>query len=221
MNYLAHAWVLPEGAPPGVVLGCALPDMLSAVDRRAPRLTADAAGRLEAAGERDLARGVRAHQAADASFHALPAFQEGRRLAPALEGVRGFFLGHILLEMLLDAALAGRTPGLTAGFYAALEAVDLERTVRACSRATGAPTDPTRFLEAAGRFLTMRFLFDYATDDGILLRLGQVLGRARQPLGEDGASRLRASLPDLRDRVDRLVPALTDEPRAAVARALA
>ena len=30
MNYLAHAWVLPEGASPGVVLGSALPDMLAA-----------------------------------------------------------------------------------------------------------------------------------------------------------------------------------------------
>src|SRR2546423_7224284 len=128
MNYLAHAWVLPAGSSPARVLGCALPDLLSAYDRRAPRLTAPIARALGG----ELGRGVLAHAVADACFHELPAFRDGcselRPLADDLRQkgarVRGFFLAHVLLEILLDACVLERGAGLA--YYEALGGADLE-----------------------------------------------------------------------------------------------
>jgi hypothetical protein len=215
VNYLAHAWTLPE-LTSELVLGAALPDLVRALDRRAPRLTNEAAARVEALGARELAQGIRAHQAADACFHALDAFREGcaelRTVLSRLEGVRGFFLAHLLLEILLDASLEESTPGLTARFYSSLASADLERAARACT-APGL----VRFVE---RFRASRFLEDYATDEGVVFRLGQVLGRARQQLDARGEDVLRRELPGLRARVRAWAPALTAAPRAAVALAL-
>jgi len=212
VNYLAHAWTLGE-ASPELVLGAALPDLLGALDRRAPRLGPVAASELERSGALELARGVRAHHAADVSFHALPAFREAcatlrKELAPLdLERVRGFFLAHLLLELLLDASLMERDELLEPRFHAALEAAPRER---AAALSPGLDAWIVRFVRA-------RFVRDYASDEGLVLRLEQVLSRARQTLGGGGAARLRAELPRLRALVRGEVDALTLEPRAAVA----
>src|SRR5690606_2778731 len=141
-------------------------------------------------GARELARGVRAHLAADACFHELPAFTAGRAaLAPlaaslAQEGarVRGFFLTHLLLEMLLDAELLTREPGLGDAFYEALARADHGAAARAAARALGAPRDPAAFVRGVERFVEVRFLLDYVDDEALAARLEQVLGRARQTL---------------------------------------
>jgi hypothetical protein len=227
VNYLAHAWVLPD-LRPALVLGAALPDLLGSFDRRAPRLGAEAPARLLAIGPRDVARGVRAHQAADATFHELDAFREGcdalkplvARLAERGARVRGFFVTHLLLEMLLDAALLEVEPGLARSFYDALERSDVAAAVRATSEAAGTPADPAAFAAFFGRFRSWRFLEDYATDDGLAHRLGQVLARARQDLGP-GRATLVAELPAARALVRARREALVAEPRAHVARALA
>lgn len=228
MNYLAHAWVLPRPTP-DLVLGAALPDLLGALDRRGPRATLQGADRLAAEGARELARGVRAHLVADACFHALPAFTAGRAalaplaasLAQAGARVRGFFLTHLLLELLLDAELLAREPGLGAAFYATLARADRDAAARAAARALGAPRDPAAFARGVERFVQGRFLLDYAEDEGLAARLEQVLGRARQTLPRAARVRLIAGLPAARAEVRALLPALVEPPRAAVARALA
>lgn len=228
MNYLAHAWVLPELVPE-LVLGAALPDLLGALDRRGPRATLEGAERLAAEGAHELARGVRAHLVADACFHQLPAFTAGRAaLAPLAAGlaqegarVRGFFLTHLLLEMLLDAELLAREPDLGAAFYEALARADREAAARAAASALGAPRDPAAFARGAERFVQARFLLDYVDDEALAARLEQVLGRARQTLPRAARVRLVAGLPAARAEVRALLPALVERPRAAVARALA
>ncbi len=235
MNYLAHAWVLGE-ATPGLVLGAALPDLMGSFDRwgvrgaeplagargrsprikRAPRLAHDAASALERAGAVELARGVRAHHAADVSFHALPAFKEGcaeLRAALAtlgLERVRGFFVAHLLLEMLLDAALMEEDPGLAPRFYEAMERAPVARAAELCAK------DAAGFEAWIGRFTRSRFLLDYASDEKLVYRLEQVLSRARQTLGESGTLRLQETLPGMRAKVREWLAGLTGEPRRAV-----
>jgi hypothetical protein len=219
VNYLAHAWTLGPGASPLLLLGAALPDLAAAFDRRAPRLARGEAERLRAS-EPLLARGVVAHQAADACFHALPAFKEGcialrAAFGPlALERVRGFFLAHLLLEVLLDAALLESDRELAPRFYAALDEAPVDRVARLV-----APGDPEGFERWVERFRRARFLLDYATDEGVAFRVEQVLNRARQTLGHEGAARLRAALPGLRERIRSETAALTAEPLAAVQRA--
>lgn len=229
VNYLAHAWVLPQGASPDLVLGAALPDLLGAFDRRAPRLTGDAAARLEEAGARDLARGVRAHQVADACFHELAAFRGAcDDLRPLTRGlgevgarVRGFFVAHLLVEVLLDAELALGAAGLASGFYAAVAAADREGAARAAAAAGGSPRDEAGFVRFTDWFVDARFLLDYATDAGVVRRVDQVLGRVRQTLGPAGRERLERELPGARARIRALAPALVDAPREAVRRLLA
>jgi hypothetical protein len=72
-----------------------------------------------------------------------------------------------------------------------------------------------------GRFLGARFLADYATDAGVVKRLGQVLHRARQTLEPRGAAALERGLPAIRDLVRARLDDLTLAPRDAVLRALA
>jgi hypothetical protein len=229
VNYLAHAWVLPPGASPDLVLGAALPDLLGAFDRRAPRLTWEAAARLEAAGARDLARGVRAHQVADACFHDLAAFREAcddlrpltRALGEAGARVRGFFLAHLLVELLLDAELALRATGLAPGFYEAVAGADRTGAARVAAAAAGSPRDEAGWLRFTDWFVEARFLLDYATDAGVVRRVDQVLGRVRQSLGPGGRERLERELPEVRARLRALTPALVEPPREAVRRLLA
>ncbi len=216
MNYLAHAWTL-ERAAPGVVLGAALPDLMGAFDRRAPRLALDAARELEGRGEVELGLGVRAHHAADASFHALPAFKAlcarlRGELAPLeLERVRGFFAAHLLVEMLLDAALMEEDPALAPRFYEAIELAPRSAAARLCAGA-----DAPGFEAWIERFVRARFVLDYAKDERLVHRVEQVLSRARQTLGAGGARRLEGALPRLREVVRREKDALTAEPRARV-----
>ncbi len=219
MNYLAHAWTLGEGAAPELVLGVSLPDLAGVFDRRAPRLALDAAKRFEEAGEPLLARGVRAHHAADVCFHALPAFKEecaALRVALqplAFESVRLFFLSHLLLEVLLDATLLERDPGLATRFYSSIEASPRTRVAQLVSS-----KDPAGFERWMDRFTKARFLLDYSTDDGVVFRTEQVLNRARQTMGGGGAKRLKEAMPGFRERVRSRVEVLTDEPRGAVTR---
>ncbi|MBI3725631.1 hypothetical protein HY251_17015, partial [bacterium] len=198
VNFLAHAWVLP-GSGPELVLGCALPDLLGAFDRRAPRLAGEAARALEEAGAREVARGVRAHHVADACFHDLPAFRDGclalrgiaARLVARGERVRGFFLSHLLLEVLLDATLLEREPALVGRFYEELGRADVAGAARKASSAAGTPRDARAFASYFQGFVEARFLEGYGTDEGAALRVARVLARARQPLSPSGEALLR------------------------------
>ena len=79
-----------------------------------------------------LARGIARHHADDAWFHTTAAFAElswrfTARLRDVLapdEGMRPSFLGHILVEILLDAALIARDPERLERYYEALAAID-------------------------------------------------------------------------------------------------
>jgi hypothetical protein len=225
VNYLAHAWVLPE-LEPELVLGAALPDLLGTFDRRAPRLGPDAVATLASAGRRELARGVRAHQAADGCFHALAAFEDACRALRPLAArvnasggrVRGFFLCHLLVEVLLDHELAARSPRLAERFYESLARADHASAAAVASRAAANPRDVEGFVRFVRRFLEARFLA-LGDTESVVLRVGRVAERARQSLGE-GAGALAAGLDEARAVVRSRLDGLVDPPRAAVLRAL-
>ena len=78
-----------------------------------------------------LARGIAQHHADDAWFHSSAAFAElswrftaqlRDVLAPD-EGMRPSFLGHILVEILLDAELIARRSDVLARYYDALDRI--------------------------------------------------------------------------------------------------
>ena len=130
-----------------------------------------------------IARGIVQHHADDDSFHRSRPFVELsmkcavaiRDRLPADDGLRPSFLGHILVEMLLDAHLHRTRPGSLDRYYQALQAVNPFVVSAAVGRITGKPTD--RIAGLIPKFVEERFLYDYSDDHKLLRRLNQVMKR--------------------------------------------
>jgi hypothetical protein len=187
MNYLAHGWQFT--GDPYFLAGTATPDWLCVADRsvrvRAKSAVAwsnDDDPKLAA-----IARGICRHHADDSRFHASRAFVElsvdfsrriGRAL-PADAGFRSWFVGHILVELLLDSALAEEQPQRLTAYYGALAQVDMAAIETAVNRIAARPTD--RLAGFISVFCRERFLWDYRDDGKLLVRLNQVMRRVRLP----------------------------------------
>ena len=185
MNYFAHA--LPFLDQPYFLAGTGVPDWLTVADRplrlrsrQAEPFRNDPDPCVAA-----MAGGVLQHFRDDARFHASRAFAETslamtvmvRDVLGGETGLRPFFLGHLLAELLLDAALIADEPDRLTEYYRVLDAVD--------SGAGGGGRQshgarPTRrlavFIEL---FLRERILWNYLEDDKLLMRLNQVMRRVR------------------------------------------
>ena len=183
MNYFTHGRLFADN--PNFLAGTAVPDWLNVVARRvkvrskhARRFVDDADPRVAA-----LARGIEQHHADDGWFHETRAFAELswhftaliRDRLPADDGLRPSFLGHILVEILLDACLIEQSPQQLDAYYRALASVDgpwLETAVG--QMATGHPTSLGDFVPL---FIRERFLWDYLDDGKLCYRLNQVMRR--------------------------------------------
>jgi hypothetical protein len=187
MNYLAHGWRF--AGDPYFLAGTAAPDWLSVIDRKT-RLRSRTAAEFVADPDPILAavaRGIVQHHADDAWFHATAAFSdlnlafavEIRDCLPGDEGFRPSFLGHILVELLLDSALAEEQPERLDNYYAALAALDPAQTERAISRLATRPVE--RIIALIPRFTAERFLYDYLDDGKLLTRLNHIMRRVGLP----------------------------------------
>ena len=213
MNYLAHGWRFSD--EPYVLAGTAAPDWLSVIDRktrlrsrRAAEFVNDADPIVAA-----IARGVVQHHIDDGWFHATPAFNEMslqfaveiRELLPGDEGFRPSFLGHIIIELLLDRALAEDDPKRLDNYYAALTRLHSTHTERAISHLATRPID--RIATLIPRFITERFLYDYLDDAKLLTRLNHVMHRVGLP---QLPPTMLEIIPSLRQRVRaRMIELLT------------
>jgi hypothetical protein len=206
MNYLSHA--LPFLADPYFVAGTGVPDWLAVVDRSV-RLRAKNVEPLAADPHREtaaVARGLLQHFHDDAQFHKTRAFTETslelsaavRPVLAADDGFRPSFLGHLLVEVLLDWSLAEDDPGTLDSYYRALESVDPPSVQAAVNRMSARGTDrlaPMIFL-----FCRERILYDYGQDDKLVLRMNQVMRRVGFPPLPAGVQEL---LPAARQLVRR------------------
>jgi hypothetical protein len=191
MNYFAHG--LPHLEDPYFLAGTAVPDWLNVADRGVRVRTRQAApfvDHVEDALAR-LARGIVEHHRDDAWFHETPAFHElcwqltsaVKQALPDDEGFRPSFLGHILVEILLDAELIRRQPERLQQYYQALGSIDGLTVQSAVNRMAARPTDRLALLVPL--FCRERFLWDYLDDGKLLGRLNQVMRRVRLPLLPD------------------------------------
>jgi hypothetical protein len=211
MNYLAHGCRFT--ADPYYLAGTAAPDWLSVIDRKvrlrsrtAAEFTEDADSVLAA-----VAGGVVQHLADDAWFHGTRAFTELslafaveiRDALPGDEGFRPSFLGHILVELLLDRALAEDDPRRLDTYYAALAGLDPAATERAISRLATRPAE--RIAQLIPRFIGERFLYDYLDDGKLLTRLNHVMRRVGLPQLPESVVHL---IPSMRQRVRVRMPEL-------------
>lgn len=188
MNYFAHGRNFLND--PYFLAGTATPDWLNVIDRRM-RVRSKRAVEFIADGDSvtaAVARGIVQHHRDDDWFHQTRAFAELcldfsiriRAVLPADEGFRPSFLGHILVELLLDAHLIAERPAVLDAYYQALAEVDPARVQQAVNRMATKETD--RFPVFLPRFLAERFLYDYAEDGKLLTRLNHVLRRVGLPL---------------------------------------
>jgi hypothetical protein len=213
MNYLAHGWRFAND--PYFLAGTAGPDWLSVIDRKT-RLRSKTA--VEFVDDADpvlaaVARGIVQHHVDDGWFHATRAFTELnlefaltiRDALPGDEGFRPSFLGHILVELLLDSTLAEDQPQRLDDYYAALAALDPMMTEAAIDKLATRPTE--RVAALIPRFIAERFLYDYLDDGKLLTRLNHIMRRVGLPLLPISLAEL---LPAMRRRVrERMEELLT------------
>jgi hypothetical protein len=213
MNYLAHGWRFAH--EPYVLAGTAAPDWLSVMDRKV-RLRSRTAAEFVNDPDPSLAavaRGVVQHHLDDGWFHATPAFNhlclafsvKIRDALPGDEGFRPSFLGHIIVEMLLDRALAEDDPRRLDDYYAALVALDPALTEQSINKLATGPVN--RLVELIPRFVAERFLYDYLDDSKLLMRLNHVMRRVKLPQLPPSLVEL---IPELRQEVrSRMTELLT------------
>lgn len=212
MNYLAHGIRFLDR--PFFLAGTACPDWLSVADRgvrlRSRRVSpfADGSGSPQA----EFAAGVLQHLTDDDWFHSTRAFHEttaelARAFKPLGEddGFRAGFLGHIGLELLLDAVLIERHPGLLDEYYAVLECVDVDEITTFVGAMAQRP--PERLPRFVGLFRSVQFLRCYTDPQRLLTRINQVLDRVRLPnLPDQAVSVLEDGYGVVAARADELLP---------------
>ncbi|HEX4128943.1 MAG TPA: hypothetical protein VHZ24_02790 [Pirellulales bacterium] len=217
MNYFAHgrAWL----DDPYYLAGTAVPDWLNVSDRGVRVRARQAAAWIDDADPplAALARGIVQHHHDDAWFHDTAAFNELQwRLAAMIratlgpdDSLRPSFLGHVLVEVLLDAALVVEEPSLLDDYYAAMAAVDAATVERGVNRMAARPCARLAwFIEA---FSAERFLYDYADDGKLWFRMNQVMRRVGLPALPENFTSL---LPEARRLVTEQRHRLTTAPLA-------
>ncbi len=183
MNYFAHGRRFID--KPYVLAGTATPDWLNVVDRRMRARQAKAESFVDDVDAKiaAVAKGVVQHHNDDRWFHQTRAFAELslaftvqiRDLCGADPGMRPSFLGHIMVELLLDSHLIEEAPAELDRYYAGLRGLDRAIVADAINRLATKQSDRLEML--IERFCAERFLYDYLQDETLLKRLNQVMRR--------------------------------------------
>lgn len=206
MNSFAHALPFLD-RDDYFSIGCAIPDWLGAVDRRC-RVRRNGAEKFVSDDDAlvaSLASGIIRHIEDDRWFHQSKRFTELsmqfavelRELLVEEPGFRPGFVGHIIIELLLDGFLHQKHPGKMDRFYSIVESSDPQMIQNAINAMATRPTDK---LEAYFPiFLRERYLYDYLDDQRLMMRMNHVLKRVKlNPIGEE----IFAWIPGARKRVD-------------------
>ena len=187
MNYFAHG--RHHLNDPYFLAGVSVPDWLSVVDRKVRARSARARPFENSANphEASVARGIIRHHEEDDWFHRTRAFSELswrftvaiREILPPDDGFRPSFLGHILVELLLDDVLIQQEPAKLDEYYRVMDGLDAVAVAELVNRMTNKPA--VRLAEFIGLFSKERFLYDYAEDAKLLMRLNHVMRRVKLP----------------------------------------
>ena len=187
MNYFAHGRDSIDD--PYFLTGTAVPDWLSVVDRGMRAKSKSAKLYLDHEDKRvsALAAGIVRHHHDDRWFHRTRAFAElslqfterVRDVLPGDDGFRPSFLGHILVELLLDAELIAEDPDRLDAYYAAFDQIDVQFVANTINSMATRQSD--RLVGLIPLFCSERFLYDYVQDEKLLWRLNHVMRRVKLP----------------------------------------
>ena len=212
MNYFAHGRAYID--QPYFLAGTAVPDWLNVANRKAKARAKTASRFVEDVDPHvaGIAAGIVQHHHDDGWFHGTRAFVElsmsfAVEVRERLNRERGFragFLGHILVELLLDACLIEDDPELLDAYYASLDALDFQQVSHIVNRMT---TQPVPLLEPLiPRFQQERFLYDYLDDRRLLWRMNHVMRRVKlSPLPDSLLSFFPEARRQVRARRDELL----------------
>ena len=218
MNYLAHGFRFLNS--PLMVAGTAVPDWLSVVDRRVRVRSRRILEHLDLLDVdlRTIAEGMLQHLHDDDLFHRSVRFvmleselsSRFRRIMPDRFDHRPPFLGHIVIELLLDDFIAQQMPEVLNNYYAALSQVSPLQIQEAVN--TVATRTTNHLAGFVQQFRTAQFLFDYADDTRLLGRLNQVMKRVTlPPLEADCLPVLRDARQLLAQHGEELLDAVASE----------
>lgn len=216
MNYLSHGYRFLDD--PWFLAGTAVPDWLSVVNRRMRarvRLVEPIVKSTTSETTQQLGRGILQHHHDDGVFHTCDTFMmleakaaaKFRRIMPDRFDHRPGFLGHVVVELLLDTVVEERNPGSLALYYKALASIDSESLQQKVnSMATRTSDKLGWFIQ---KFHEERFLEDYSSDGGLLLRLNQVMKRVKLPVLPKETLQLFCELrPIVRDNASGMLDAV-------------
>jgi len=205
MNCFSHA--ISHLHDPYFAVGCCLPDWLSACDRKCRAREKFAIKFIDHQDSiiATTARGVVQHHRDDDWFHRSPIFNklildfavELRAVFGNERSMRPSLVGHIAVELFLDAYLHAEYPGRLEEYYSLVDSVDAVQIQSAINLFATRPTD--KLVEEIARFRKARYLFDYATDSGVAYRINRVLQRVKLDQLDD---RFVDWMPNARDRVN-------------------
>jgi hypothetical protein len=213
MNYFTHA--LNHLDRPYFMAGTAVPDWLSVVDRKVrfrpqhlePWTFCDEPLQAE------VAAGTLRHLHDDGWFHATRGFVEVtgeltrlfRERLGADDQYHCGFLGHVGMELLLDAVLIEQHPERFEEYWRVLQSVDPAAVEGAINRMARQPTE--RLAWFIDLFRREQVLRCYLNDGRLLSRLNQVLTRVKLcPLPPEAVSILAESRRIVSQRVADLLP---------------
>jgi len=205
VNFFGHAAVASWSAPaPGVVLGAMLPDFAMMCG-----------GRIEAAEDDAVDRGIALHHATDAAFHRLPVVTALMRELDGMLEQRSCARGprravaHIGVELLLDGVLTGE-PAYRAAY---LEGLAHDPALRWRDVA-----DAPRFASLLDRLRARGVPEDLRVPDAITTRVHHVLARRpRLAPSPDDLRAIRGALVACKPRVDVAADTVVRALRAALA----
>jgi len=188
MNCFAHS--IPFFDRPYFAVGTCLPDWLTACDRKCRARKKKAAAWVDDADPimAAVAAGVVQHHEDDYWFHGSAIFArintefaiEYREQFGNTQTMRANLIGHIVIEMLLDAFLESQFPGGMEQMYGWVAELDADKVQDCLNHFASKPT--TKLVGEIDHFLTERYLFDYLKDDGVRYRMNRVLGRLKLDL---------------------------------------
>lgn len=222
MNYFAHALPFLQDDP-YFMAATGVPDWLTVADRKV-RLRLRHTEAFVGDGDplvAAVARGVAQHLRDDARFHTTRGFAElswqltvaSRDALGGETGLRPAFLGHLLVEVLLDSALTAQNVAALETYYRLLDAVNAQRIEDAVNRMAPRPT--ARLAMMISHFRRARILWDYLEDGKLMVRLNQVMRRVRlEELPESFAAILPAARRAVNSRQAELlegIPALAEK----------
>lgn len=188
MNCLSHGYRFLDD--PLFMAGTLVPDWLSVVDRKMrarKRLVEPVVEQTDDDKIRRLGKGILQHHHDDDVFHRCEKFmqlegqigKEFRQHMPDRFDHRPGFLGHIVVELMLDAVIAANDSDILDQFYATADLIDAEFVQTAVNGMATRQTD--RLAWFIDRFREEKFLYDYVDDKGMFFRLNQVLARVKLP----------------------------------------